>query len=100
MPEGGKAWIALNFDDPVKLWVREYAPSLTAIRNVRDWIRRREVNPFDGVHPVAGFDNKLFYGIVPGTLDTDGRVVTCTFWVFREDGIVRCSVLSTTTWPV
>lgn len=99
MPDGARPWIALNFDEPVKNWVREYAPSLAIIGNVRDWIRRREVDPFDGAYPVAGMGDRLYYGVIPGTLNADGRVVTCTFWVLREDGIVRCSYISTVSWP-
>jgi hypothetical protein len=99
VPDPERAWLALGFDDPVKHWVREYAPRLAVIRNVRDWIRSREVDPFAGVRIVPGFDD-LFFGIVPGTMGDDGWVVTCSYWVIRADSVVRCDVLSTASWPV
>jgi hypothetical protein len=54
VPEAERAWLALDFDDPVKRWVREYKPRLTAIRSVRDWIRSREADPFQRCSPRAG----------------------------------------------
>jgi hypothetical protein len=99
VPEAERAWLALDFDDPVKRWVREYKPRLTAIRSLRDWIRSREADPFQGVRLVPGFDN-LMFGIIPGTMDDDGRVVTCSYWVYRADRILRCDMISTASWPV
>lgn len=99
MADGDRAWLAVEFDGPVRRWVEEYQPSLTAIENVQNWIYAREADPFSGVRLVPGFDN-LMFGVVPGTLDADGRVVTCTYWVQRADHILRCDMISTASWPV
>lgn len=101
MPDGERAWLALAFEDPVKRWVREYQPSLPALRAVRDWIRSREVDPFAGVRlEYTLSDRSYFFGAIPGTMTADGRVVTCSYWVFPADGTVRCDMLSTASWPV
>lgn len=99
MPDAERPWLALDFDDPVLRWVHKDGPSLAAIRVVRDWIRSREVNPFDGVRLVPGFTDMLF-AVIPGTLDSDGRIVTCTYVVHRDDKVIRCCMLETERWPV
>jgi hypothetical protein len=95
----GRQRLLLDYEEPIRLWVREYAPSLPVLLTVRDWLRSREENPFAGIRYVHGFDNYLF-GVIPGTMGDDGRVVTCTYWVFREDWTVRIDMLSTASWPV
>ncbi len=65
---------------------------------VRAWLKSREEDPFAGVRNDLGLDNYLF-GVIPGTLDDDGRVVTCAYWVHRDDFVVRCDMLSTASWP-
>jgi hypothetical protein len=97
--EAGRAWLAIDFDRWLHYWVGEYSPTLTAIRNVRDWIRAREENPFEGAHPVPDKPG-LMFGTIPGTLDDDNRVVTCSYWILREDGVIRCDMISTKSWPV
>lgn len=94
-----RAWLLLDYKGPVERWVREYKPSLPVILKVRDWLRSREVHPLDGVRYAPGIKD-YYYGVVPGTMGTDGRVVTCNFWVFRDDMVVRVDFLSTVSWPV
>ena len=68
-------------------------------RDVREWLRSREEDPFAGIRYVPGIED-YFFGVVPGTMGTDGRVVTCAYWVQRDDRIVRVDMISTVSWPV
>lgn len=96
-PERG--WLLLDYKEPVRHWLREFSPPLPVIVKVREWLRTREVNPLDGIRYVPGFDDYMF-GVVPGTLGEDGRVVTCTFWVDRDNSFIRLDMISTASWPV
>ena len=97
MPE--RPWLLVGFDAWITRWVHEYAPSLPVILAVRGWVLSRAENPFKGARFVEDFDNYLF-SAVPGSMGPDGRVVTCAYWVFREDWTVRCDMISTASWPV
>lgn len=97
--EAGRDWLLLDYEEPVKLWVREYAPPLPVLLKVRDWLRARETSPFEGVRYVPGIPDYLF-GVIPGTMGPDGRMVTCSFWVDQDNFFVRVDMLSTASWPV
>lgn len=99
MTEPGRPWLIVNFEPWLIRWVREYQPPLAVIVAVRAWVKSREENPFAGVNYEPGFDNYLF-GAIPNTMDGDGRVVTCAYWVHRDDHVVRCDMISTASWPV
>ena len=89
----------MGFNKWLKIWVREYAPSLPLIVTVRGWVLSRAEDPFEGAKFVPGFNDYLFAAI-PGSMGEDGRVVTCAYRIHRADWTVECDMISTSSWPV
>lgn len=94
-----RPWLLAGFDEWITRWVRDYAPTLSTIVAVRGWVLSRAEDPFDGAKFVKGSDDYLFCAI-PGSMGEHGRVVTCAYWIHRDDRTVRCDTISAASWPV
>ena len=55
-------------------------------------------DPFQGAERVDGFED-LWFAVVPDS-DDDGRVVTCTYWIYLPQRIVQCSYFGTLSLPI
>lgn len=98
-----RPWLLVGFDERVTGWIRDERPPPDRIRTVLRWIDSRAEDPFAGAQFVPDLGDRLFdilFAHIPGTMGIDGRVVTCTYLIFRADWTVECSMITTASWPV
>lgn len=80
-------------------WIDLEAPASDLRVSVLDWIFTRAEQPYEGVRRQEGFDN-LWFGAVPGTVDSSARVVVCSYWIQEAEHRVRCDRFATLRYPI
>ena len=98
MPSSGSHWIPEGFEDCIRVWDETEHPPNDLRSWVVEWIFTRLDDPYQGVKREPGFPN-LWWGVVPGTLHGDGKVVVCSYWVVESSRVVRCASLASLSWP-
>jgi len=59
----------------------------------------RHDDPYAGVRRAPGFPN-LWFGRIPGTLDKDGSMVTCSYFIFESTRVIRCNGIGRLNPPI
>jgi hypothetical protein len=99
VPERGPQWALENFLECFDRWAANEEPSDDARVLVMHWILSRAENPYLAVRRETGFAN-LWFGAIPGTLEADGTVVACAYWIIEEFHKVRCDSFATLSTPL
>lgn len=55
-------------------------------------------DPYRNVRRGPDFQN-LWFGAVPNTMNSDGQVVTCSYWILEGEHAVRCDSIVTLSPP-
>jgi hypothetical protein len=92
-------WRLENFVEALDRWETLEHPRDDVRIVVTRWIFSRFDDPYQGVRREPGFGN-LWFGPVPGTLTTLGRVVVCAYWILETDHSVRCDSFATLNLPL
>lgn len=66
---------------------------------VTAWIFTRADEPYRNVRREKGFAN-LWFGPIPGTVDDDATVVTCSYWIEESTRTLRCNSFATLSLPL
>lgn len=82
-------WNLVGFDQCLNEWVASESPSEAQRWTTGNWVLSVMEDPYRGMRREGGEAN-LWFGLVPGTNDTDENVVTCSYWIFEASGTVRC----------
>lgn len=80
-------------------WTELEGPADWIRLSVLNWIFTRQEAPYLGVKRERGFEN-LWFGPVPQTVDEQGRIVVCTYWINEHDHSVRCDRFATLSLPL
>ena len=93
MPDKPVGWKFVRFLEVLDRWGTIETPSVDLRIIVADWTTEQMVNPYRGMRREPGFDN-LWFGPIPGTR-AGWSVVTCSYFVFERERIVRCNDICT-----
>lgn len=97
-PEPDDQWRLENFLEVLDRWIEFENPPSVIRRRVTAWLLTRLETPYAGVVRQDGFAD-LWYGVVPGTLHSDGHVVACSYWIDAQTMRVRCDSIATLSAP-
>lgn len=91
-------WELDLFETRLDDWIgREHPPEWLQV-HLLEWIPTRRINPRDGAHLEAGFEN-LWAIQVHGS--SDGyRAVLCSYWILDTDRMVRCDNFGWLSLPI
>jgi hypothetical protein len=93
------AWKLVRFIEHLDRWVTAESPDADCRLVVAGWVMSRCDDPYSGVRREAGFPN-LWFGRIPGTLDGDASIVTCSYFIFESTRIVRCNSIGRLKLPL
>jgi hypothetical protein len=99
VPRPASTWKLDRFLDRLDAWIEQEVPKDDLPLIVAIWIMTRYETPYAGVRRAEGFDN-LWYGVVPGSIDGDGRVVVCSYWIKESEKVVTCDSFATLSPPI
>lgn len=85
-----RRWTLERFPEELTLWVEREDPADGLVLAVISWIVSRVDDPYSGVRREPVIPN-LWFGHVPGASTEDGLVVSCSYWIHEQTGIVRCN---------
>ena len=94
----GDPWALARFIEMLDAWIDREKPEADLRLMTTAWVLSRADDPYQGVRRAAGFDN-LWWGPVPRTATPAGTVVTCAYWIFEADRVVRCDGFATLSLP-
>ena len=97
-PEPDDQWRLENFLEVLDRWIEVENPPSVIRRRVTAWLLTRLETPYAGVVRQDGFAD-LWYGVVPGTLHSDGHVVACSYWIDAQTMQARCDSIATLSAP-
>jgi hypothetical protein len=97
------AWELRRFVECLDRWAEQEGPSSDLVIRVALWAQSRMDNPYEGVRrEVRGFDgawfDNLWYGSIPGS-HHQGKVVTCSYFIFERERYVQCATIATLSRP-
>lgn len=98
MPDPGR-WEFRNFIECLDQWVTERQPDDDLRLIVTQWVMARHDDPYEGVRRAEGIPN-LWFARIRDTYRPDGTMVTCTYWIFEEERIVRCDRIQPLSLPI
>jgi hypothetical protein len=98
MPDRTDRWQLEGFLECVDRWTDLEHPSDDLRLVVTAWILSRFDDPYRSARREPGFDN-LWFALVPGTLEPDGSVVACSFWIEELSQTVRCDSFASLGYP-
>lgn len=85
-----RRWSLERFPEELTLWIEREDPADGLVLAAISWIMSRVDDPYSGVRREPAIPN-LWFGHVPGAVDENGLVVSCSYWIFERTGIVRCN---------
>lgn len=94
MADPAGLWKLEGFEERLDLWIKTESPDPELVPRVLRWAISRMEDPHKGAKRVAGFDN-LWGAYVPGTMDPDGSVVYCSYWIKAQEHTVTCDLFGT-----
>jgi hypothetical protein len=82
-------WRLTRFEEHLDRWADIDQPDEDDRLVVANWVMTRHDNPYQGarrepVHP------NLWFARIPGTVDKDGTIVVCAYYIFEQAKIIRC----------
>jgi hypothetical protein len=99
VPDGpSRLWSLENFGDRLDAWAEGQQPDDDLRVIVTAWALSRMDDPYQGVRREPQFEN-YWFGTVPDSLRGD-HVVTCAYWIFERERIVRCDSFATLGLPL
>jgi len=99
VPDRAAPWTLENFLECFDRWADLESPTYDVRLIATEWIFSRAENPYLGVQRETGFAN-LWFGPLPGTLEPDGSVVACAYWIYEAEHRVRCDSFATLSTPL
>jgi len=89
----------VRFIEHLDHWVEIESPDQDTRFRVTDWIVARHDDPYAGVRREPGFPN-LWFGRIPGTVDSGGSIVICSYVIFELTHVVRCNAIGRINLPM
>ncbi len=91
-------WRLEAFEERLDAWIALEEPDDDLRLEVTAWVLTRFSSPYTGVRRAQGFDN-LWFGAVPHS-EVRGEVVTCSYWIFEREALLRCDSIATLSLPI
>jgi hypothetical protein len=91
-------WRLERFGEMFDRWEAIDHPSDTRANIVLEWIAARLDTPFLNMRPEAAIPN-LWFGVIPGTREKDGSVMTCSYFILEESRTIVCNSLASLAPP-
>jgi hypothetical protein len=98
-PDGLPRWRLTRFGEHLDVWAKIESQDVDMRLVVIDWIMTRTDDPYAGVRREPGFEN-LWFGRIPRTMDDQGSMVTCSYFIFESTRIVRCNGIGRLNLPL
>jgi hypothetical protein len=94
-----RLWRLERFVDAHQTWAQEQAPDGDLRRHVALWIFTRMEDPYQGVERQVDVAGNFWWGWIPGSRKGDS-LVTCSYWIYEQQHLVRCDNFATLGLPL
>ena len=89
----------VRFVEHLAQWAKVESPDQDTRLRVTGWVMARHDDPYAGVRREPGFPN-LWFGRIPGTLDANGSMVTCSYFIYESTRVIRCNGIGRLNLPL